>query len=220
MITRINDFALPYWPQAKESLEICKANFIVKDMIGCKVNYSEKSHYDDFLKFLNQIEQNEGVQGHPIDILVVDTYWSFCSGKDTHFEVFNQLRGNRPNMAIVALHHLNEGKVYGRTDKLFAAGVIVEISRQAKCDGATLHTPFQIKTRLRFGCIPEDMEEFSVKLDDNGNWVVCNPKYTETEMIKLLASGYKKSQKKNKDEIADLLGIGTTKLDEILKNEN
>lgn len=91
------------------------ANFIQRNMAGEEIDYSSPSHYNDFVAVLNDIRDNEGHRGQPIDVLFIDTLLAFARNKTSNaFSLLIKLNKDFPNMAIVVIHHLNlNDKTYG-----------------------------------------------------------------------------------------------------------
>ena len=222
------DFVDPYMPDDPEERKACKANYIVKDLLSDPIDYSAESHFQDLCKMINDCAANEGEKGQPVDILVIDTYWSFVHENDTKFDVFRKLLALYPDMAIIVLHHLNaNGKSYGRLDKDFGASVVLYMERINSTEIKDLHEPFQIRvgTKNRLTHLAVDLEPFSAQLDDKGHFVVFEPKTTKAETIKALKEGYKTRNKDGKlaaisdQELADRLGMGVEKLKKYLNEK-
>ena len=222
------DFVDPYMPDDPEERKACKANYIVKDLLSDPIDYSAESHFQDLCKMINDCVANEGEKDQPVDILVIDTYWSFVHENDTKFDVFRKLLAVYPDMAIIVLHHLNaDGKSYGRQDKDFGASVVLYMERPDCSEVKDLHEPFQIRvgTKNRLTHLAVDLEPFSAQLDDKGHFVVFEPKTTKAETIKALKEGYKSRNKDGKTvaindrELADRLGMGIEKLKKYLNEK-
>ena len=219
------DFVDPYMPDDPEERKACKANYIVKDLLSDPINYSDESHFEDLCKMINDCAANEGEKGQPVDILVIDTYWSFVHENDTKFDVLKKLIAAYPDMAIIVLHHLNaDGKSYGRQDKDFGAAVVLYMERPNCTEIKDLLEPFQIRVgkKNRLTHLGVDLEPFFAKLDEKGHFLVDNSKYKKAEIIKALKEGYKTKGKDGKArnisdrELADRLGMGVEKLNKFL----
>ena len=177
---------------------------------------------------IDNCADNEGEKGQPVDILVIDTYWTFVHGDDTRFDVFRKLLAVYPDMAIIVLHHLNaDGKSYGRQDKDFGASVVLYMERPDCSEVKDLHAPFQIRvgTKNRLTHLGVDLEPFSAKLDEKGHFVVIDPKPSKAETIKALKEGYKTRNNDGKpaaisnQDLADRLGMGVEKLKKYLNEK-
>ena len=188
------------------------ANFIQRNMAGEEIDYSSPSHYNDFVAVLNDIRDNEGHRGQPIDVLFIDTLLAFAHNKTNNaFSLLIKLNKDFPDMAIVVIHHLNlNDKTYGGILTTMGPRVIISLHRTAEQEKdlkgkPTLNDPFTIKIE-KFNCnkIPEDGESFEVKLDDQNHFVVVNPVRSQKEMRQLLAKRYGEKYDLSQNEIARL----------------
>ena len=188
------------------------ANFIQRNMAGEEIDYSSPSHYNDFVAVLNDIRDNEGHRGQPIDVLFIDTLLAFSHNKTNNaFSLLIKLNKDFPDMAIVVIHHLNlSDKTYGGVVTTMGPRVIISLHRTAEQEKTlkgkpTLNDPFTIKIE-KFNCnkIPEDGESFEVKLDDQNHFVVVNPVRSQKEMRQLLAKRYGEKYDLSQNEIARL----------------
>ena len=206
-----------YMPDDSKEQKECKANYIVKSIFGDPVNYSAEENFTAFCDLLDSMVENEGVKGQPIDILVIDTYWSFTHKKDTNYNIFRKLIHKYPGMAVIALHHLNDdGMSYGRQDKLFEADTTILMNRNGN---GTLKTPFtvQIGEKHRLISCDEDLKPFNVMLDEENHFVCVQPTDEEKKkgyaipneaaMLQCLKKGYKKDS-----VLAKLLGMSVNTL--------
>ena len=188
------------------------ANFIQRNMAGEEIDYSSPSHYNDFVAVLNDIRDNEGHRGQPIDVLFIDTLLAFAHNKTNNaFNLLIKLNKDFPDMAIVVIHHLNlNDKTYGGILTTMGPRVIISLHRTAEQEKdlkgkPTLNDPFTIKIE-KSNCnkIPEDGESFEVKLDDQNHFVVVNPVRSQKEMRQLLAKRYGEKYDLSQNEIARL----------------
>lgn len=175
-------------------------NFIVRNMAGGEINYAEEANYNAFLNLLRDIEMEQGEKGKGIDLLVIDTILAFTGSKaGKAYSIFNKLQKDFPNMAILAVHHLNkENETYGGILTTMGPRTIIKLSRTEEqkktLNGRrpTLKDPFTLAIeKSNNNKIPEDGEAFELYLDEKNHFVVSSPKYTLQEMRKLLKEYYK-----------------------------
>ena len=223
---RERDFVVPYLPDAKEVRERCKANYIVRDLLNCAINYAEEAHWEDLCELIDGVV-DEGNPGQPADILIVDTYQSFVQDRDCDHWVLKKLLERYPDMAIVVLHHLDDdGKFVGLQSKKRIAQATVYLTRdkvkKTKGDdkdnaekgddkkALTLHDNFQVQVKnCKLLHVPEDENAFEARFDEDKRFVVTSSvPPTKAEMVKAIKDGLGIS----KNELADLLGMGEEKL--------
>ena len=211
-------FIDPYLPTGTEARETCMSNLIIKDMLHVgEYDYSQEAHFEKFCKFLDDIAENEGTKEHPIDVLVFDTYWTYCKGHDTHYTVFEKLIKRYPQMSIIVLHHLNDGSAYGRKDKFFGASVAIELTRESK-ESCNLTTPFQVRFKSnRLTSFAEDLEAFDVCYDEKSkHFKIVAATCSKKEYAKKLANHYERVDS-TQDELAEHLGVSINTLTSLLK---
>ena len=203
------------------------ANFIQRNMAGEEIDYSSPSHYNDFVAVLNDIRDNEGHRGQPIDVLFIDTLLAFSHNKTNNaFSLLIKLNKDFPDMAIVVIHHLNlSDKTYGGVLTTMGPRVIISLHRTAEQEKTlkgkpTLNDPFTIKIE-KFNCnkIPEDGESFEVKLDDQNHFVVVNPVRSQNEMRQLLSKQYAAKYDLSQGEIGRLFGTTDRTIRNWMKEE-
>lgn len=203
------------------------ANFIQRNMAGEEIDYSSPSHYNDFVAVLNDIRDNEGHRGQPIDVLFIDTLLAFAHNRTNNaFNLLIKLNKDFPNMAIVVIHHLNlSDKTYGGILTTMGPRVIISLHRTAEQEKTlkgkpTLNDPFTIKIE-KSNCnkIPEDGESFEVKLDDQNQFVVVNPVRSQNEMRQLLIKQYAAKYDLSQGEIGRLFGTTDRTIRNWIKEE-
>ena len=203
------------------------ANFIQRDMAGEEIDYSSPSHYNDFVAVLNDIRDNEGHRGQPIDVLFIDTLLAFAHNKTNNaFNLLIKLNKDFPDMAIVVIHHLNlNDKTYGGVLTTMGPRVIISLHRTAEQEKnlkgkPTLNDPFTIEIE-KSNCnkIPEDGESFEVKLDDQNHFVVVNPVRSQNEMRQLLSKRYAAKYDLSQGEIGRLFGTTDRTIRNWMKEE-
>lgn len=189
------------------------ANFIQRNMAGEEIDYSRPANYNAFLAVLNDIRDNEGQRGQPIDVLFIDTLLAFAHNKTGNtFDVFTKLNKDFPHMAIVVIHHLNlSDKTYGGVLTTMGPRVIIKMYRtdEQKVDGRqpTLHDPFTVEiAKFNTNKIPEDGESFVARLDEKNHFIVINPKQQLDALRCILVNEYSAKYKLNQAEIAMLFG--------------
>ena len=196
------------------------ANYIQKDMSGDSVNYSKPENYPAFEKLLDDIEAHEGAPGQRIDVLCIDTVFTFTHEANTFQDMNNfikRLNHDRPDMALVVTHHLNKkNEGYGGTRVLTASRAIIKLFRtdeqQEACKGRKplLSDPFTVSIeKASNNKIPEDGESFAVRFDETQKaFVVAEPEDKEKVRArrKAIVEGYAK-QGLTQPEIARLFGV-------------
>ena len=203
------------------------ANFIQRNMAGEEIDYSSPSHYNDFVAVLNDIRDNEGHRGQPIDVLFIDTLLAFAHNRTNNaFNLLIKLNKDFPDMAIVVIHHLNlNDKTYGGVLTTMGPRVIISLHRTVEQEKTlkgkpTLNDPFTIKIE-KSNCnkIPEDGESFEVKLDDQNHFVVVNPVRSQNEMRQLLIKQYAAKYDLSQGEIGRLFGTTDRTIRNWIKEE-
>ena len=220
------DFVNAYLPANHE----IENNLIFKHMdVETDYDFSADAYFEKFCEYLDNIAENEGTPRQPIDVLIFDTYWSFVRQRDDRYEVFGKLLHRYPQMAIIVEHHLNNGKPYGRKDKLFKVQTIINLTRETKKDKVTgtakenkqnavnLCTPFQVTVESKLSSFLEDKTPFDVSYNNQTKrFEVCDTNGSYGEYIKRLSDYYKETDR-TLDELADVLGISVNTLSPILK---
>ena len=188
-------------------------NFIQRNMAGGEINHSLPANYNAFRAVLDDIRDNEGRRGQPLDVLFVDTLLAFTHNKAGNaFEAFAKLNKDYPNMAIVIIHHLNlDDKAYGGVLATMGPRVIIKIYRTEKQKVGdrqpTLHDPFTVEiVKFNANKIPEDGESFTAVLDEKNHFVVINSPTPREEFRRLLVKAYEHKYDLNRVEIGRLFG--------------
>lgn len=101
------DFSEPYWPQDKGKREQCEANLIIEDMTKQSgKDYSSPENWQVIIDLIDAAK-HKGLEGQPVDLLVIDTVSKFTRRSHTTSvdlsDFINKIRGL--NMAILLLHH-------------------------------------------------------------------------------------------------------------------
>ena len=218
------NFIVPYLPDKDQG-----KNLIHKDMRHeAEYDYSQEAYFERFCAFLDDIAAKDGNLRQAIDVLVIDTYWSFVRGRDTNFEVFAKLQKRYPQMAIIVQHHLNgKGSLYGRIDKSFRAAVIIELTRDSS-ESCNLETTFQVTIKnSRLTSFEKDLETFNAHYDKESKHFVVgkNPNENQDvdnncsyeEYVKALWNHYKTIEY-TKEDLAKDLGVSPNTLATLLKN--
>lgn len=190
-------------------------NFIQKNMAGDSIDYSQAKNYCNFTDLLDEIKNEQGVKGQPVDVLVIDTLLAFTHNKSgASFDIFTRLNKDFPNMAIIVIHHLNlDQKTFGGTLATMGPRVIIKLCRTSEQEKAikgrkpTLNDPFTIEIeKFNTNKIAEDGESFELKLDEANHFVVVNKVRELAELRRLLIQGYSEKYELNQDEIGRLFG--------------
>lgn len=224
---RERDFVDPYLPDDKTERDLCKANYIVEDLSTDSTNYAEEAYFEDLCRLIDK-KVDEGEKGQPVDILIIDTFQSFVHERDCDHWVLKKLLDRYPNMAIVVLHHLENGEFVGLKAKKRVAQATVYLTRDKK-DNATkgdektadpahtpnMHDPFTVQIKnIKLPHVLEDEEMFEAKFDENSRFVVCPPTRSKAQMIRAIMDGL--GDDISKIELAHLLGMGEEKLSKYL----
>ena len=219
------DFVDPYLPDDKTERQLCKDNYIVEDLLTDSTNYAEESHFEDLCRLIES-KTDQGTKGQPVDILIIDTFQSFVHERDCDHWVLKKLIERYPNMAIVVLHHLENGEFVGLKAKKRIAQATVYLTRD-KVDEKketeekktlpdhtpNLHDPFKVEIKnLKLPHAQEDEEVFFAKFNENNRFVVIDSPRSKAQMIKCIQEslGY------DKEKLASLLGMGEEKLNKYL----
>ena len=203
-----------------------ETNLIYKDMSQeAEYDYSQKAYFEKFCKFLDDIASKDGTPGKAIDVLVIDTYWSFVDSNDHNYSVFGKLQKRYPEMAIIVQHHLNEkGSFYGRQDKIFKVAVVIDLTRESS-KSCNLETAFQVTIKnSRLTSFEKDLETFNAHYDKESKRFVVDSGHDQDEdyncsyeeYIKALGNHYK-TIGRTKDDLAEDLGVSPTSLASLLK---
>ena len=226
---RERDFVDPYLPDDKTERELCKANYIVKDLLNDSINYAEEAYFEDLCRMIDNAA-DEGEKGQPVDCLIIDTFQSFVQERDCDHWVLKKLLERYPNMAIVVLHHLENGEFVGLKAKKRIAQAIVYLTRDEK-DNATkgdertadpahtpnMHDPFKVQIKnLKLAHVLEDEEMFEAVLDEKSRFVVVGSVRSKAQMVKAIKDGF--GDGISKKELAHMLGMGEEKLDKYLSD--
>jgi len=213
------DFVDSYLPDDKTERQLCKDNYIVEDLSTDSTNYAEESHFEDLCRLIES-KANEGIQGQPVDILIIDTFQSFVHERDCDHWVLKKLLDRYPNLAIVVLHHLENGKFVGLKAKKRIAQATVYLTRDKEDEKKTvpahtpnMHDPFKVEIEnLKLPHAQEDEEVFVAKFDEHNRFVVIDPIRSKAQMIRRIQDslGY------DKEKLASLLGMGEEKLNKYL----
>ena len=230
---REKDFVDPFLPDDKTERELCKANYIVEDLLNDSTNYAEEAYFEDLCRLIDNAA-DKGMKGQPVDVLIIDTYQSFVHERDCDHWVLKKLLDRYPNMAIVVLHHLNdEGHFVGQQSKKRVAQATVYLTRDKKdkkektdkkddekaVDPAhtpNMHDPFHVQIKnIKLPHVLEDEEMFEARFDENSRFVVILPVRSKAQMVKVIKDGFGDSI--SATELAHMLGMGEEKLNRYLK---
>ena len=195
-------------------------NYVQKDMSGDPINYLKHENYTAFEKILDDCEAREGVPGQRIDVLVLDTLFALSHEANTFHamnEFIKHLNHDRPYMAVLVLHHLNnQDRAYGGVRVLTGIRAHIKLFRteeqQEACKGRNplLSDPFTVAIeKASNNKIPEDGESFAVRFDETQKaFVVAEPEDKEKVHArrKAIVEGYAK-QGLTQPEIARLFGV-------------
>ncbi|MBO7329696.1 MAG: hypothetical protein J6W00_13105 [Lentisphaeria bacterium] len=190
-------------------------NFIQLNMAGDDIDYSRPANYGKMVALLENLRDNYGVKGQPVDALFIDTLLAFTHENIKNaFSVLTKLNREFPRMAIVGIHHLNlANKTYGGTLATMGPRAIIKLYRNSKQEEAivgrkpTLNDPFTIDIeKFNTNKIAEDGESFELKLDEANHFVVVNKLRELAELRRLLIQGYSEKYGLNQDEIGRLFG--------------
>ena len=230
---REKDFVDPFLPDDKTERELCKANYIVEDLLNDSTNYAEEAYFEDLCRLIDNAA-DKGMKGQPVDVLIIDTYQSFVHERDCDHWVLKKLLDRYPNMAIVVLHHLDdEGHFVGQQSKKRVAQATVYLTRDKKdkkektdkkddekaVDPAhtpNMHDPFHVQIKnIKLPHVLEDEEMFEARFDENSRFVVILPVRSKAQMVKVIKDGFGDSI--SATELAHMLGMGEEKLNKFLK---
>ena len=219
---RERDFVDPYLPDDKTERDLCKANYIVEDLTTDSTNYAEESHFEDLCRLIDS-KANEGIKGQPVDILIIDTFQSFVHERDCDHWVLKKLLDRYPHLAIVVLHHLENGEFVGLKAKKRIAQATVYLTRDKvdEKDGektipVPVHTPnlhdhFKVQIKnCKLPHIQFDEEVFEAKFDENNRFIVIGSVRSKAQMVKAISDGLDDSI--SPKELAHKLGMEEGKL--------
>ncbi len=174
---------------------------------------------------ISTLKNNKGNADGLVDILVIDTLLALGDDTDRGYTVVNRLKKSFPDAVIIVIHHLNKsGKQYGTEKKLGHATTAIELIRDKDLEivgcAPTLKDPFKlIFTKTRNSYIPVDNEDFCLKLDDQGHFVVHDSVRTKEEMRQKLASAYTATEMEQK-KIGRLFDVSDRTIRTWLAEEN
>ena len=217
------DFVDPYLPDDKNERQLCKDNYIVEDLTTDSTNYAEESHFEDLCRLIDS-KANEGIQGQPVDILIIDTFQSFVHERDCDHWVLKKLLDRYPHLAIVVLHHLENGEFVGLKAKKRIAQATVYLTRDkvdekdkkdekktVPAHTPNMHDPFKVQIKnCKLPHIQFDEEEFEAKFDENNRFIVIGSVRSKAQMVKAISDGLDDSV--SPKELAHKLGMEEGKL--------
>ena len=215
---KMNDFAKPYLPANHD--DDAKSNLIVENCLD-KVGTDFTS--DEGRKVLWQMiaeAEKKGTPGRPVDVVVIDTLEKFIAtdGPQTAIrlaQVVTELRSR--NIAVLLVAHADEKgeNIRGFKNKTDDAFRTVILNRKNRTGRETLATPFTVSIAKDRGSLPEVVKSFEGKFED-GEWKVHNPQYDQKSDL-LVWCDYYQNQGLHRDQIANLLGMCKSKLQELIK---
>jgi len=179
---RRKSFVDPYLPAD------ASGNFIVKDLKGTNVKYTDAANHQLVLDFMEEAK-GQGVEGQPVDLVVFDTYTKLVGAETSmSWDKVAPLLGKITAKGAGALlvHHSigEEGKSRGFSNKDDNFYAKVKLGRADGSKG-TLAAPLRLELeKLRDGFSDVDYEAFDI-LFDGKRWAVPHPpEFVKAEEIK------------------------------------
>ena len=119
------------------------------------------------------------------------------------------------NIAVLLVAHSDESgeNIRGFKNKTDDAFRTIILNRESGT--GNLSIPFSIRIHKDRGDLPEIVKNFEAKFKD-GEWKVYNPKLNQKEDL-LVWCDYYKEQGLHRDQIAALLGMSKSKLQDLIK---
>ena len=219
----------PYWRTEKSKQDEDSKNFIWKNMpelglIG--INYALPENHQQILDMLDAAS-NEGEPGHPVDVLVIDTYHEFTQLQDqvnTHQGLRTLLRTlNERNIATLVLNHpksSDNSKMYGHGIILESFFNVMYLERKGQ-DSNPLTEPMEVHfNAVRSGWLATNQESFKIYQPKSpGKWQLYSPEHSAAEELERIKNYYMKMEKFSKEEVASLLGTSVASLYRSIKSE-
>lgn len=211
-----------YWRTEKIKQDEDSKNFIWKNMpeLGLTgINYTLPENRQKILDML-EAASDEGEPGHPVDVLVIDTYHEFTQLQDqvnTHQGLRSLLRMlNERNIATLVLNHpkpSDDSKMYGHGIILESFFNVMYLKRQGQ-DSQSLTKPMEVHfNAVRSGWLATNQEPFKIYQPESpGRWHLYSPERSATEERNRIREYYIKTEKFSKEKAASLLGISTASL--------
>lgn len=224
---RIHYFSDSFWGDKKQQ---CNENMIIKNLKEkyTGVDFSNPDNHK-IIKELLEDAKEQGVKNQPVDLLVIDTYHAFINHqeKNSTTKDFNNLRDKllnaNPELSILIVHHSGIGeKPQGSQSKVYGVPMIFRIEKIKDSPGPTAeddskeemdYTPRRYIYQMTNS--DEELEEFIGCISEKREWVVVDPKYTETRMIQRICRKYKTNFLKSAQ--ATMLGVSENTLTKQLK---
>lgn len=183
------------------------------------INYTLPENRQKILDML-EAASDEGEPGHPVDVLVIDTYHEFTQLQDqvnTHQGLRSLLRMlNERNIATLVLNHpkpSDDSKMYGHGIILESFFNVMYLKRQGQ-DSQSLTKPMEVHfNAVRSGWLATNQEPFKIYQPESpGRWHLYSPERSATEERNRIREYYIKTEKFSKEKAASLLGISTASL--------
>lgn len=215
---KLKNFAKPYLSDNQENAN--NSNLIVENCLD-KVGTDFSS--DEGRKVLWQMidkAEKKGTPGRPVDVVIIDTLEKFMvtEGPQTSIRlapVVNELRSR--NIAVLLVAHTDEKgeSIRGFKNKIDDAFRAIILNRASRTGRETLETPFTVTIKKDRGSLPEVVKYFEGKFEA-GEWKVHNPQNDQKSDLQVWCDYYKR-QGLHRDQIASLLGMCKSKLQELIK---
>ena len=224
------EVCLSYWRTEASSQTEDEQNFIWKNMpalglIG--INYALPENHQQILDMLDAAS-NEGEPGHPVDVLVIDTYHEFTQLQDqenTHQGLRALLHTlDERNIATLVLNHpkpSDDSKMYGHGIILESFFNVMYLKRQEQ-DSKPLTVPIDVHfNAVRSGWLATNQESFKIYQPKSpGEWHLYSPERSAAEELEHIKDYYMKTKKFSKEEVASLLGTSAASLYRGLKKKD
>ena len=224
------EVCLSYWRTEANSQTEDEQNFIWKNMsalglIG--INYALLENHQKVLDMLDAAG-DEGEPGHPVDVLVIDTYCDFTANKD-YDNTGQGMRAlveklHKRNIATLVLNHPksdNDKVMYGRKEILRCFFNVMYLERQEQ-DSKPLTVPIDVHfMAARSGWLATNQEPFKIYQPKSpGKWHLYSPGCSATEERNRIRDYYIKVEKFGKEKAAKLLGTSPASLYRPIKDED
>ena len=219
-----------YWRTEKIKQDEDSKNFIWKNMpeLGLTgINYALPENRQKILDMLDAAS-DEGEPGHPVDVLVIDTYHEFTQLQDqvnTHQGLRSLLRMlNERNIATLVLNHpkpSDDSKMYGHGIILESFFYVMDLERKGR-DSHSLTEPMEVHFKaVRSGWLATNQEPFKIYQPKSpGKWHLYSPERSATEERNRIRDYYINVEKLGKEETAKLLGTSPSSLYRPIKDED
>ena len=209
---KFNDFVKPYLPEDSES------NLIIKN---CMSHVGTDFTSDEGKKVLWQMiaeAENAGTPGRPVDVVIIDTLEKFIAVDSVRAslrlaQVVNELR--EKNIAVLLVAHADERgeRIRGYKSKEDDPFLTIILNRERGI--GNLSTPFNVTIYKDRANLPVEVKSFEGKFE-NGEWKVHDPKSDQKSDL-LTWCDYYKALELHRDQIANILGMSKSKLQELIK---